>query len=160
MQPRCLNYSSHFFWLTGKRRLLCVTLTLMLGILPLTMTGCSSGGSLSAPYFPVQKNAGGPQMLALSTGKLVLDNGYLRLKSFLGINNHMLIWPYGYSVQMEEKRIRIIDDKGKTAAIVGGKIKVGGGEVKAVEIVEKYIGEPLPPDCAGPWWIVSRVIED
>jgi hypothetical protein len=42
---------------------------------------------------------------------------------------------------------------------VGDKIKVGGGEVP-VEIVEKYIGQQLPDDCTGPYWLVSKVIDN
>ena len=97
-------------------------------------------------------------MTSLAEGKLVLDNGYLRLKGFFG-KGDLLIWSYGFSLCTEGKKIQIIDSDGQVVARVGDRIKVGGGQVPA-EIVEKYIGQPLPDDCKGPYWIISRVIDN
>jgi hypothetical protein len=110
----------------------------------------------TTPFFPVQMD-GLDQMNALAEGKLVLDSGYLRLKPSFG-ESHLLIWPYGYSLSIEGKEIQVIDSDGQVAARVGDRIKVGGGEVPA-EIVERYIGQPLPDNCPGPYWIVSEVVQ-
>jgi hypothetical protein len=119
-----------------------------------------------APFFAVKKEAD-PNYIyfdALAEGKLVLDNNNLRLKPSWGKGDvwskgELLIWPYGYSLRIEGKEIQIIDNYGHLVARVGDKIKVGGGEVPA-EIVEKYIGQQLPDDCTGPYWLVSRVIDN
>ncbi|MCJ7515710.1 MAG: hypothetical protein MUO89_07085 [Dehalococcoidia bacterium] len=94
----------------------------------------------------------------------MLDNSNLRLKPSWGKGDvwskgELLVWPYGYSLRIMDKQIQVIDNDGQLVARVGDKIKVGGGEVPA-EIVEEYIGQPLPDDCEGPYWLVSEVIEN
>jgi len=141
-----------------KKCLLLIALTTIL--VALLATACpnnSTNISTPAPFFPVQRG-GLDQMTALAEGKLVLDNGYLRLKGFFG-EGESLVWPYGFSLRTEGKEIQVIDSDGQLVARVGERIKVGGGEVPA-EIVEKYIGQPLPDNCTGPYWIVSEVITD
>jgi hypothetical protein len=133
----------------------------VLVVVPIVAIGCHDNTPSLTPFFPVQKS-GLDQMLSLAEGKLVLDNGYLRIKRILALRfigeSDLLIWPYGYSLRIEGKEIQVIDSDGQVVARVGDRIKVGGGEVPA-EIVEKYIGQPLPDDCKGPYWIVSEVVD-
>jgi len=156
----CVRYfrlASMFRWLMGGRRIV-LALVCVLVMVPIVATGCPDNTSLPAPFFPVQESSDLDQMPALAEGKLVLDNGYLRLKGFFG-EGELLIWPYGFSLRIEGKEIQVIDSDGQVAACVGGRIKVGGGEVPA-ETAEKYIGQLLPDDCKGPYWIVSGVIDN
>jgi hypothetical protein len=112
-------------------------------------------------FFPVQKEIPSEHMAALAEGKLIRDNGYLRLqRNFIdGIDSVLLVWPYGFSQRTEGDGIQVVDSNGHVVARVGDDIKVGGGEASA-EIVEKYIGQPLPADCPGPYWLVSEVVKD
>jgi len=131
----------------------------VLVIVPIVAVGCHDNTPSLTPFFPVQKS-GLDQMLALAEGKLVLDNGYLRLKPliFFG-DSYLLIWPHGFSLLTEGEEIQVIDSDRQVVASVGDRIKVGGGEVPA-EIVEKYIGQPLPDNCPGLYWIVSEVVDN
>jgi hypothetical protein len=143
--------------------LLTVALSLMLAAVTGAAVACDDNsavtnitGVLSANsagiFFPVQKS-GFDQMLAELHGEVVLDNGYLRVADYL------LIWPYGFSLHTEGEEIQVIDGNGQVVGRVGDQIDVGGGE-STVEIVEKYIGQLLPDDCVGPYWIVSVVVND
>ena len=144
-------------------------LVCVLVIVPIMSTSCHDNSFTTtppAPFFPVQKEPDPSNIYpeALAEGKLVLDNSYLRLKPSWGKGDvwgkgELLIWRYGYSLRIEGKEIQIIDNDGQLVARVGDKIKVGGGEVP-VEIVEKYIGQQLPDDCTGPYWLVSKVIDN
>jgi len=140
-----------------KKYLLLIALTTILVALLATACPNNSTNILTpAPFFPVQRG-GLDQMDALLQGELELDDGYLRVKYF--DDNYLLIWPHGFSLLTEGKEIQVIDSDGQVVTRVGDRIKVGGGEVPA-EIVEKYIGQPLPDNCTGPYWIVSEVITD
>jgi hypothetical protein len=121
----------------------------------LSTLGCSCNSTVktqSPPYFPVQKEAPQAYLLALLPGELVLDNGYLR------VNGELIIWPYGYSVKIEGKNIYIIDEKGRQVCKVGDMVKIGGGQIPAYYI-EEIIGQPLPPDCKGPYWMAANIAE-
>jgi hypothetical protein len=144
-------------------------LVCVLVIFPIMSISCRDNSfttAPTAPFFPVQKeyDPGYIYPDALFEGKLVLDNSNLRLKPSWGKGDvwgkgDLLVWPYGYSLRIKGKQIQIIDNDGQLVARVGDKIKVGGGEV-AAEIVEKYIGQQLPDDCTGPYWLVSKVIDN
>lgn len=146
--------------LLGRRKIISAMVCVLV-VVPIVAIGCHDNTPSLTPFFPVQKS-GLDQMLSLAEGKLVLDNGYLRIKRILALRfigeSDLLIWPYGYSLRIEGKEIQVIDSDGQVVARVGDRIKVGGGEVPA-EIVEKYIGQPLPDDCKGPYWIVSEVVD-
>lgn len=114
----------------------------------------------SDPFFPVLSEPNSIYPSNLARGRLVLDDNCLRLKPlyFFG-RGVLLIWPYGYSLKTEDNTIRVTDSDGLMVARVGDWIKVGGGEIP-VEIVEKYLGKPLPENYPGPYWIVSGVIKN
>ena len=121
-------------------------------ILVIDCTGNSPSITQPEPYFPVQKEVQTTMMLVLLPGKLVIDNnGYIRV-DMINESDPLIIWPYGYSLQIEGKDIWIINDKGQVIAKVGDAVELGGGFVGA-DIVEERTGQALPKDAAGPYFI-------
>jgi hypothetical protein len=100
------------------------------------------------PYFPVQKEFQTTVLTSLIQGKLVLNNGYLR------VYDELIIWPYGYSLKTEGKEMWVINEKGQPAARVGDEVGIGGGEIPA-DFAEEKIGHPLPEGCEGPYWLAG-----
>ena len=133
--------------------LLSVAISLMLVVVLGTAAACNDGSPVA--FFPVQKESGLEQMLALLEGRLELVDGYLRVVHSHG--SYLAIWPHGFSVRAEGSEIQVLDGDDQVVAIVGETIKVGGGETTA-EVVELYIGKSLPDDCVGPFWIVSEMV--
>jgi len=127
----------------------------------LSIVGCSCSegfGTGPTPFFPVERDHGSfsVYMQARAEGRLILKEGCLRLKRLFG-ESQLIIWPHGYELRIEEKTIQVIDADGRMVARVGDWIEVGGGESKSVEHIEDYIGQSLPPDCAGPYWIAGPI---
>ena len=119
-------------------------------IVSLILYACSSNSPASVTYFPVQKQVEPIAMEVLLTGKLIQDNGYLR------ISEELIIWPYGYSLKTEDNDIWVIDDKDQTVARVGDTVKIGGGEIPGYW-AEEIIGHPLPAGCEGPYWLAGHI---
>lgn len=144
-------------WLPGVQRKVLILLCMLVAVLS---TAFACNGNSTNIFFPVQR-VGLSQMDGLLEGKLELDNGCLRVKYFDG--SDLLIWPHGFSLRTEGEEIQVIDSGGQVAARVGDNILVGGGEVPAEFdefIAEEIIGQSLPDNCTGPYWIVSEVITD
>lgn len=90
---------------------------------PTTTTSYSQDGI----FFPKQKNPRGAVMSTRGRGQLVLtDNECLRLKTVEGRRGSLLIWPPDYSLNTEGNRVRVINEKGQVAAVVGDYVEVGG----------------------------------
>jgi len=163
MKSECLRFRrtrSLFLRRVNKRRMLLFIISMLVC---LSIIGCSCGeGSdavpTSTPFFPAQRDPGGVQMLARAEGRLILDEGYLRLKPIFG-ESYMIIWPYGYTVRLEDKTIQVLNADDQAVARVGDWIVLGGGETDLTEFIEDIIGQPLPPDCTGPYWITGTIIE-
>ena len=68
------------------------------------------------------------------------------------------IWPYGFSLQIRENVIQIVDATGQVVAQVGNKLEISGGEMPAEHIAE-YSAQPIPGNCPGPYWIVGHYIK-
>ncbi|MDO9333451.1 MAG: hypothetical protein Q7T57_02880 [Dehalococcoidales bacterium] len=142
-------------WIPMKLLLLVCMLTTFLG----TALACNdNSGDTSSPvrFFPVQVEGSGLE--ALLPGILKLDNGHLRIKYF--DNNYLIIWPPGYSWRIKDEKIQIINEKNQHCATVGDNILVGGGETKSITEVEKCIGQKLPDNCEGPYWIMNDVVDN
>ena len=144
----------------NKRRILLFILSMFVC---LSFIGCSCDkGSdavlTSTPYFPAQRNPEFVQMMARTEGRLILDEGCLRLKPTFG-ESYMIIWPYGYELRLEDKTIQVLNTDGQAVACVGDWIELGGGETDSMEGIENFIGQPLPPDCTGPYWIAGTIID-
>ena len=157
IHARFLSLSSRLT--EGRKALLEIVCILV--VVPIMSISCH-GNSFTqpVPFFPVEKEPDSSYIYpsALSEGKLVLYKNSLRLKHFWGTSD-LLIWPYGYSLRIEGKELQVIDNYGQLVGRLGDKIKVGGGEVPS-EIIEKYIGQELPDDCEGPYWLVSHIIDN
>ncbi|MDW7727590.1 MAG: hypothetical protein SCH70_10885 [Candidatus Methanoperedens sp.] len=135
-------------------------------IMSLLVSGCvekpsQNGNSVNTsssatPFFPTQKNYTELSMLALLEGKLLLEDGCLRVDD--NYNSYLPVWPYGFSLNTDGDVVtEVIDATGHPVARVGDKIKLGGGEIPHEYIVQ-YSAE-LPSDrCSGPYWIVGEVI--
>lgn len=105
-------------------------------------------------FFPVQKDQNPTsQMTALLEGELVIVNGCFY------VDNYLLLWPHGFSINTDGEVIQIIDDADKAIARVGDKVKLGGGGGEmSNEHIAQYSAE-LPNDrCSGPYWIVEEVL--
>jgi hypothetical protein len=109
-------------------------------------------------FFPVQKL--GYEALAypaaLATGKLILENGYLRLQLDgypSPVESPLIIWPPSSEPQIQDNNIQVVRE-GRTIARVGEILNIGGGQVPQ-EIVTKYTGQALPANCPGPFWLAA-----
>jgi hypothetical protein len=117
-------------------------------------------GSMGVDFFPVQK--AGYEVLAyptaLATGRLVLDNGYLRLTPGtdprFGGEKLLIIWPPGSTLQIENGTIQVLNQGGKPIARTEEILQIGGGEIPS-EIVTKYTGQTMPDNCPGPYWLAA-----
>jgi hypothetical protein len=110
-------------------------------------------------YLPTPEEPSNFQMEALATGTLILDDKYILLKGTCPFDRAemLLIWPYGYSVDVEKWKIRILDDNGDIVARVGDHAKIGGGIIPLSQ-VEKVIGESLPDSWEGDCWLVGKIV--
>jgi hypothetical protein len=135
------------------KKSILVFISLML-VLLLMMPRCYSDES-DTPYFPVLRGEVG--MESLAKGTLIFEDGYLRLSSTDSDDRYLIIWPHGYSLNMEEDEIKILDEDGQVVAKVGDTISVGGGEMGWINVLWVK-GGFLPFNCDGPYWISSKVI--
>jgi len=97
-------------------------------------------------HFPQLKTASASYMQALLTGKLTLEDGYLR------VHDRIIIWQPDFFVHNNNGTIEILDKDGKVVGRVGEEIYMGGGEIP-MPPEDKFIKEPLPDDIEGPFWL-------
>lgn len=123
----------------------------------LVLGSCHS--NTASPYFPVEKEPASLYPVIAVRGWLILDNNCLRLKPFYCFGKgELLIWRYGYSLDVENGEIRVVDDEsGKVLARVGDFVRLGGGQTSK-EMAEKLIGGPLPDNCSGPYFLVGTIV--
>ena len=136
----------------------------LLAISSVCITGCHNNESINESdiYFPVTKEALVDYPVSLTQGTLIFDGKYLLIRRgflFFGTDT-LAIWPYGYSVNVEGGEIQVLNESSQVVARVGDIIKMGGGETTKEVVEENYIGESLPDDCEGPYWLVSEVVDD
>lgn len=138
--------------MNNKKTVIKITLLviLILGLFSLA-AGCHSADS-GTPYFPVARVETG--MEALATGTLILEDGYLRLET--KGSNDLIIWPKGYSMEIEGDEIMILDEEKQFVARVGDTISAGGGEMENIFNLW-LIGVFLPFDCEGPYWVSNEI---
>ncbi len=142
-----------------KTRLRTVVMTYKIIVLTIfcfitIITGCNNYvNPESSQYFPVQEEKADIVLQALLQGTLTRDdNGYLR------VYTDLIIWPYGYSCAEENGQTWIIDDEGTKIFKVGDFVKIGGGELSKRQI-EGRIGQLLPTDCEGPYWLTGQIVK-
>jgi hypothetical protein len=142
------------------KKLIFILLSGLLIISSSGIAGCDQNRDITESdiFFPVLEEPEAYYPSALSEGKLIFNGKYLLLKrNFLIFSTKiLLIWPYGYSVDVENEEIHILNENGQAVASVGDSIKVGGGENPASN-VEKLIGYSLPDDWYGICWLVASI---
>jgi hypothetical protein len=116
------------------------------------VASCSTPNIPNISYFPVQKEPGLPSLMALESGKLLLEDGCLRSEWFG--TSHLLIWPYGYTYRVSGNSVEVLNDKGEVAARTGQFKQFGGGEVPSIE---PYTETTPAKNYAGPYWLVGNV---
>jgi hypothetical protein len=125
-----------------------------------TIPQASSNLDSPVKFFPVQKAEfeGQAYPAALLTGTLVLENGYLRLYPEIRTNdnpeNATIIWPPGSVLNIENEIVKVQISRGASVAKLRDKLKIGGGYIP-INIVTKYIGQVLPADCPGKYWLAA-----
>jgi len=88
-------------------------------------------------------------------GKLVLEDNYLRVNRLeIPYSSHIIIWPYGCSLDASGSKMQVLNARGQPAAVVGDYVFVGGGELPDSS-AEKYTGYPLPETAQGPYWMAG-----
>jgi hypothetical protein len=95
------------------------------------------------------------EMAALLIGELVETDGCLRV----GDENrsHLIIWPYDHTVTAAaDGTLQIRDGSGAVVAHAGDVVRMGGGEVPAVE---SLTSTEIPDRCGGPYWLAGSGIE-
>ena len=135
-----------------KYRVLLASVIIMLVISLSLLPACGEENPLPTPFFPVQKEVQTIGMTALLSGELVLNEGYPRVYDIL------ILWPYGYTVEIEAENIWVLNEEGIRVVKVGDTVRMGGGEVSD-KFAEEKIGHTLPEGCAGPYWLVSFEVE-
>jgi hypothetical protein len=134
------------------RRIFRLGLVVLAAVL-LALAGCRSAAPPTVSYFPVQKEPAEIILLASLPGELVLDeDGYLRA------GDNIILWPYGYSYEVRDGEIWIIDEAGRDAARVGDSVRIEGGQIPA-DFAEEKLGYPLPEGCTGPFWLAGEIEE-
>lgn len=128
-------------------------------VVAIAASGCSNKPVVSpspVSFFPLQENPNPDTMSALLVGKLVLVNGCLRVNNDEG-TSYLPIWPRSFAWRTSGNTIEVIDGNGRLAARLGDHVRVGGGEMPA-QYISKYVLQPLPESCSGPYWIVGNEI--
>ena len=72
--------------------------------------------------------------------------------------DYLIIWPFGYTLEMEDDNIWVLNQTHDRVAKVGDTVRMGSGIIPDKFIAEK-IGRSLPENCSGPCWLVSFEVE-
>ncbi len=91
-------------------------------------------------------------------GILKVEDNLLRIHAG-SKGNYLPIWPPAYTLRPEGQNEHIYNEKDQRVAKDGDMVTLAGGEV-SIDVVEKYIGVPVPPSWKGPFWLVSKVVFD
>ncbi len=99
--------------------------------------------------FPRQKPTEGyrESMMALATGRLVLEGECLRLEG-----GTLPIWPPGFTLRVEGEQVLVLDGGGKVAARAGEEVCLGGGYSG---ITDEWVLQQIPAACRSDYWIVG-----
>jgi hypothetical protein len=143
------------------KKLNLILLSILLTVSSISFTGCEKDVTESDIYFPALEEPANAYPDALTEGRLIFDGKYILLKAgFLFFTEDMLLlWPYGYSIDVEKGNIHILDDNGAIVASVGEHVKMGGGQIP-VSHLETLIGESLPDSWEGTCWMVAKVVSN
>ena len=122
-------------------------------------SGCNTWWVAPTPpvtYFPTQKNPRPDTMAALLVGRLVIASGCLRVDHGAS-STFVPVWPYGFSMRIQNDMIEVLDEKGMLRARVGDTLRLGGG-VATDSSIAQFVAQLPPASCGGPYWIVGHEI--
>ncbi len=114
-------------------------------------------------FFPVQKSnplPGSASSLEFFKGRLIADDGYIRIVEFRTGESRLVIWPHGYSLDIAHHTPQILDDKGRLVAQVGDNVILDGGYGIDYDILDLRTGQTLTADIIKdkkPFWDASYV---
>ena len=152
------NFTNSWF-LRFKRYAAIVLSVMIIPVIVLACIGCDDDKSLSVDYFPVEKEPAKTSLLESFEGKIEYQDGYIIIKHklFFWIKTYP-VWPYGYSYQVNDGEVEVLDGNGVVVARTGSKSTFVGGETKTAAVSSSLV-EPLPADynSDGKIWIVSKV---
>ena len=140
---------------------------LLMALLLLIVSSCTDVDeeTLPSPYLPQLSEPMEERMMAELEGDLVLVDGCIRVKSYYDGEEtypRLLIWPYGFRLEIEDEVVRVRDDMGRVVGVVGEPIYMGGGEITGW-FADELVGEPILDFCptppGGPYWLVGDVFE-
>jgi hypothetical protein len=105
--------------------------------------------------FLTQEPSAGPRsvMQALMFGTLVSDNGCLRVKDMNSDESHLVIWPP--DSQLADDSSRVLNEAGETVAIVGQGVRLSGGGISSIGLMDQQAQGRIPDKCVGPVWSVG-----
>ena len=141
-------------------------LLMMVVVVILTMSACVSSREHSPSntddsiVLPRQEELEGERavMEAEVFGTLALTDGCIYIESKEADTSYLLIWPPGFKLVSENNMVTIHDKDGKGLVNVGDRVRLSGGEVKSLSMLDAYVQEQLPAQCSGPYWIIGDEI--
>ncbi|MBA3943417.1 MAG: hypothetical protein H0X37_02510 [Herpetosiphonaceae bacterium] len=107
--------------------------------------------------FPQLRMRSAAFMAALLEGKLIEQDGCLRVRPSDSGPSDLVIWQPDYFVNRNGLRIEILDRTGTVVARVGDVVDVGGGETSMTQELEQQMRMPLPKQCDGPYWLMGEL---
>lgn len=102
--------------------------------------------------FPrVADDGDGMRLQALGAGRLIVENGCLRLDG--GTGSRLIVWTPTATPQPGQP-LRVFDPTTGFGVGVGDQIVIGGGAVDGVQ--QDGLEAPIPAECAGPYWLAAE----
>ena len=141
-------------------------LLMMVVVVILTMSACVSSREHSPSntddsiVLPRQEELEGERavMEAEVYGTLVLTNNCIYIESNESDTSYLLIWPPGFKLASENSIMTIHNRDSEGMVNVGDRVRLSGGEVKSLIMLDEYVQEQLPHQCSGPYWVIGDEI--
>ena len=122
----------------------------MASVLLLLLVACS--GTSKVEHFPVQVERASVVMAARLEGTLGVRDGYLAVNDQI-----VVLWPYGYTLDMNGAVPRVLDENGREVARYGERIVLGGGHIPTWWAEEKT-GKDLPDWADETCWLTGTIV--
>lgn len=109
----------------------------------------AAGGPVKA--FPRSRyRSGGPQLAILRTGKLVLEDGCLRLDEER--HKRVIVWQHEAALDVQADRLRVLDRDSRISIAPGERIVLGGN---SGPVTDETLVMDADPACPGPYYLVA-----